>query len=55
MIATKERTILPLPPMEPGILVNRLWPRGIKKEKAHVEKRMRELGPSDETAEIFCA
>ena len=28
------------------ILVDRLWPRGIKKENAHVDKWMKEVGPS---------
>jgi len=35
------------------VLVDRLWPRGIKKEEAHVEKWMRELGPSDELRRFF--
>jgi uncharacterized protein YeaO (DUF488 family) len=35
------------------ILVDRLWPRGIKKEQAHVEKWMRELGPSNELRQFF--
>jgi uncharacterized protein YeaO (DUF488 family) len=35
------------------ILVDRLWPRGIKKDAAHVEKWMRELGPSDELRHFF--
>ncbi len=35
------------------ILVDRLWPRGIKKENAHVENWMRELGPSDELRHFF--
>ncbi len=35
------------------ILVDRLWPRGVKKEEAHVEKWMRELGPSDELRRFF--
>ena len=35
------------------ILVDRVWPRGIKKENAHVEKWMRELGPSDELRQFF--
>jgi uncharacterized protein YeaO (DUF488 family) len=33
--------------------VDRLWPRGIKKEKAHVEKWMRQLGPSNELRQFF--
>jgi uncharacterized protein YeaO (DUF488 family) len=36
-----------------SILVDRLWPRGIKKEKARVEKWMRELGPSNELRKFF--
>ena len=35
------------------ILVDRLWPRGIKKEDARVEKWMREIGPSDELRRFF--
>ena len=30
------------------MLVDRLWPRGVKKQEAQVEKWMRELGPSNE-------
>ena len=35
------------------ILVDRLWPRGVKKEQAHIEKWMRELGPSNELRRFF--
>jgi len=35
------------------ILVDRLWPRGVTKQKAHVEKWVRELGPSDELRQFF--
>jgi len=35
------------------ILVDRLWPRGVKKEKAHVMQWMRELGPSNELRQFF--
>jgi uncharacterized protein YeaO (DUF488 family) len=35
------------------ILVDRLWPRGVKKEDAHVEKWIRELGPSNELRRFF--
>ncbi len=35
------------------ILVDRLWPRGVKKEEAHVKKWMRELGPSNELRKFF--
>ena len=35
------------------ILVDRLWPRGLKKEQAQIEKWMRELGPSNELRQFF--
>ncbi len=35
------------------ILVDRLWPRGVKKQEAQVEKWMRELGPSNELRQSF--
>ncbi len=35
------------------ILVDRLWPRGLRKEQVHVEKWMRELGPSNELRRFF--
>lgn len=35
------------------ILVDRLWPRGLNKQEAHVEKWMRELGPSNELRQFF--
>jgi uncharacterized protein YeaO (DUF488 family) len=35
------------------ILVDRLWPRGIKKDAAGVSKWMRELGPSNELRKFF--
>ncbi len=28
------------------VLIDRLWPRGIKKEKAHVDEWMKEIAPS---------
>lgn len=35
------------------ILVDRLWPRGLRKHEAHVEKWMRDLGPSNELRQFF--
>jgi uncharacterized protein YeaO (DUF488 family) len=35
------------------VLVDRLWPRGIKKEKAHVDLWMKEIAPSDELRKWF--
>ncbi len=30
------------------ILIDRLWPRGIKKEKAHIDEWLKEISPSHE-------
>ena len=35
------------------ILVDRLWPRGVKKEKASIDHWARELAPSDELRKRF--
>lgn len=35
------------------ILVDRLWPRGLKKEDLHVVKWMKELSPSNELRQFF--
>jgi len=35
------------------ILVDRLWPRGIKKQELLIEKWVRELGPSNELRKSF--
>ena len=35
------------------VLVDRLWPRGLRKEDVHIGKWMRELGPSNELRESF--
>ena len=35
------------------VLVDRLWPRGVTKREARVEKWMRELGPSAELRQFF--
>ena len=35
------------------VLVDRLWPRGLTKEKAHVDLWMKEVGPSDELRKWF--
>ena len=38
-------------PIDPGdglrVLVDRLWPRGISKEKAHIDLWLKDLAPSD--------
>lgn len=35
------------------ILVERLWPRGVSKEKAHVDLWMKEVAPSNELRKWF--
>ena len=35
------------------ILVDRLWPRGIKKENAHIDQWCREIAPSSEIRKQF--
>ena len=35
------------------ILVDRLWPRGISKDKAHIEEWLKEIGPSNELRKWF--
>ena len=44
-------------PAEPGdgyrVLIDRLWPRGVKKDAAHLDAWARELAPSDELRRWF--
>ena len=35
------------------VLVDRLWPRGLTKEQAHVDLWMKEIAPSDELRKWF--
>lgn len=35
------------------ILVDRLWPRGLTKERAHVDEWVKEIAPSNELREWF--
>jgi len=35
------------------ILVDRLWPRGLKKEAAHIDEWMKEIAPSDALRKWF--
>ncbi len=35
------------------VLMDRLWPRGLNKEQAHIDGWYRELGPSDELRKWF--
>jgi uncharacterized protein YeaO (DUF488 family) len=38
---------------ERRILVDRLWPRGLSKDKAGIDNWMKEIGPSDELRKWF--
>lgn len=44
-------------PAEPGdgfrVLIDRLWPRGVKKDDAHIDAWAKELAPSDELRRWF--
>jgi uncharacterized protein YeaO (DUF488 family) len=53
MISTKR--VYEKPAKEDGfrVLVDRLWPRGLTKEKARVDFWMKEIGPSDELRKWF--
>ncbi len=35
------------------ILVDRIWPRGLKKQELQIDQWMRDLGPSDELRKYF--
>lgn len=35
------------------VLVDRLWPRGIKKENAHIDKWLKDIAPSDALRKWF--
>ena len=35
------------------ILVDRLWPRGVSREKAHIDLWLKEIGPSNELRKWF--
>ena len=51
----KIKRVYDSPAMEDGfrILVDRLWPRGISKEKANVDLWLREIAPSDDLRKWF--
>jgi uncharacterized protein YeaO (DUF488 family) len=51
----KAKRIYELPAKEDGfrILVDRLWPRGIQKEKAKIDLWLKEIAPSDELRKWF--
>jgi len=51
----KTRRAYDPPRKEDGlrILVDRLWPRGVKKEEARIDEWLKELAPSDELRRWF--
>lgn len=51
----KIKRVYEQPEKEDGtrILVDRLWPRGLTKEKAHVDLWMKEIAPSTELRKWF--
>jgi uncharacterized protein YeaO (DUF488 family) len=48
MLKLKRIYELPAPDDGRRILVDRLWPRGISKEAAHLDAWLKEVAPSDE-------
>ena len=51
----RSRRVYEEPMAEDGtrILVDRLWPRGIAKEKARIDEWLKEIAPSDELRKWF--
>lgn len=54
-MAIRVKRVYEAPAAEDGlrILVDRLWPRGLKKEAARLDLWLREAGPSDELRRWF--
>ncbi len=53
MVTTKRAYEAPSRNDGMRVLVDRLWPRGLKKADARIEKWMRELGPSNQLRKFF--
>ena len=53
MIKTKRIYELTDPSDGYRVLVDRLWPRGLSKEKAKIDLWLKDLGPSDELRKWF--
>lgn len=50
-----KRAYLPAEPDDGvRILVDRLWPRGLTREKLSIETWMKEIAPSNEVRKAFC-
>ncbi|MGV3489080.1 MAG: DUF488 domain-containing protein [Tuberibacillus sp.] len=56
MFSLKTKRIYEGPETEDGfrVLVDRLWPRGIKKEKANIDLWLKNIAPSPELRKWFC-
>lgn len=54
-ISVEVKRVYDVPSAEDGvrILVDRLWPRGLKKEAAKLDDWLREIAPSDELRKWF--
>ena len=53
MIRIKRIYDLPAPEDGRRVLVDRLWPRGVAKEAAHIDDWLKEVAPSDELRKWF--
>ncbi len=53
MIKTKRIYEEPEPEDGYRVLVDRLWPRGLTRERAHVDEWLKEAGPSDDLRRWF--
>ena len=53
----KTKRVYDKPEMEDGfrVLVDRLWPRGLTKDRARVDEWLKEAGPSDDLRRWFHA
>jgi len=54
-LTIKLKRVYDLPELGDGrrILMDRLWPRGLKKEEARIDEWMKELAPSDKLRKWF--
>ncbi len=55
LVALKRAFVKPAPSDGARILVDRLWPRGVKKEAARIDAWLRDLAPSTELRRWFDA
>ena len=53
MISIKRIYDPPAPADGRRVLVDRLWPRGVAKETAHIDEWLKEIAPSDELRKWF--